>query len=177
MSKIKYPYKNENNQRYSKQLFWETWRELPLDSRTVEPAFTLHYPREGLICLRQEYVNDGDPSGYKTAIRLFGEYGYWVYLSKISWFKEAKKAWDEELEAKLYSEGLDKIREMAQGEDAKALKAAEYLANGRYRLDAGPKRGRPSKAEVEGNLKRATEERDEVHEDAARIRLVSGKSD
>lgn len=173
MIKIKFPYKNENNQRYSKQLFLETWRELPLESRTVEPAFTLYYPREGLICLREEYVADGDPSGYKTAMRLFGEYSYWKYLSKISWFKEALKAYDEELEAKLYSEGLDKIRELAKGEDAKALKAAEYLANGRYKQESGAKRGRPSKDEVEGRLKQETRERDEVNEDAARIRLVA----
>lgn len=174
MEKIKPPYKNENNQRYSKQLFLEKWRELPLESRTVEPAFTLYYPKDGLICLREEYVNDADPSGYKTAIRLFGEYAYWKYLMGIPWFREAVAVYDEELEAKLYSEGLDKIREMATGDDAKALKAAEYLANGRFKKEAGPKRGRPSRAEVEGNLKRATEEKTEVEEDAARIRLISG---
>lgn len=173
INKLEYPYKNESNQRYSKQLFLEQWRTLPIDLRSVEPPFTLNYPRDGFICLREEYIADGDPTGYKTAMRIFGEYSYWEYLNGIGWFKEAKAAWDRELDAKLKSEGVSKIRELAKGDDPKALNAAKFLATLEYKKgNTALKRGRPSKEEIEGNLKEETRNRDAVNEDAARIRLV-----
>jgi hypothetical protein len=175
MIKLAPPYKNETNQRYSKQLFLEKWRELPIALRVVEPPFTLNSQKEGLICFRTEYVNDADPTGYKTAMRIFGEYEYWEYLTSIAWFREALQDWDRELDSKLRSENIAKIRELAKGEDAKALNAAKFLATLEYRkaTSANPKRGRPSSEEVEGRLKQEASERDAVDEDAARIRLVS----
>lgn len=171
MAKLEFPYKNENNQRYSKQLFHEKWRELPIELRTVEPPFTLTNPREGYVCMREEYVKDGDPTGYTTGMRIFGDFGYWEYLSKIRWFKEELEKWDRELDAKLQSEAIKKIRELAKGEDQKALAASKFLANLEHRK-GGSKRGRPSKDEIEGRMKEELQERSEVDDDAERIRLV-----
>jgi hypothetical protein len=174
INKLAPPYKNDTNQRYSKQLFLEKWRELPIALRVVEPPFTLNYPKEGYICLRQEYVKDADPTGYKTAMRIFGEYEYWEYLKSIAWFREALQDWDRELDSKLRSENIAKIRELAKGEDAKALNAAKFLATLEYRKETSTaKRGRPSNEEVEGRLKQEASERDAVDEDAVRIRLVT----
>ena len=173
MEKLKPPYKNAGNQRYSKQLFLEKWRELPLELRVVEPPFTLFQPKEGFICLREEYIKDSDPTGYKTALRIFGEFAYWEYLSGIRWFAEALEVWNKELDAKLKSEGISKIRELAKGEDPKALNAARFLATLEYKKGGTTlKRGRPSKEEIEGNLKQELKERDAVDEDAERIKLV-----
>lgn len=171
MTKLEYPYKNDSNQRYSKQLFLEMWRTLPIDLRSVEPPFTLNYPRDGYICLREEYIKDGDPTGYKTAMRIFGEFAYWEYLCGIGWFRQAKETWDRELDAKLKSEGISKIRELAKGEDPKALNAAKFLATLEYKKGVS-KRGRPSSEEVEGKLKEEARARTDVDEDAARIKLV-----
>lgn len=173
MAKIKPPYRNEHNQRYSKQLFWEQWTQLPIDQRIIEPAFSLHIQREGLICLGREYIQDGDPTGYTTSVRLFQDYGYWKHLLKAAWFRDAVKIWDEELEAKLYAEGLAKIRAVALGDSPSALSAARYLADKQFKLDkSATKRGRPTSEEVEGALNEAARERSEVEDDAARIRLV-----
>lgn len=173
MAKVKYPYRNETNQRYSKQLFYEQWITLPHDLRTIEPAFSLHIQREGYKNLGREYLADCDPTGYTTSTRIFGDYGYWKHLMKAAWFRDAVAIWDEELEAKLYAQGLAKIRELANSDDKGALTAAKFLANKEFKLNAsGPKRGRPSNEEVEGKLAQVAQELSEVNEDAARIRLV-----
>ena len=105
MEKLKAPYKNAGNQRYSKQLFLEKWREISLELRTVEPPFTLYLRKEGYVCLGEEFVKDADPTGYKTAMRIFGEYAYWEYLCGIRWFVEALDTWNKELDAKLSQRG------------------------------------------------------------------------
>lgn len=173
MAKIEFPFKNNNNQRYTKQLFLETWRELPIEDRVVEPAFTLYLDKEGLINLGKEYVNDADPSGYTTSLRIFGEYAYWTYLLKRPWFREAVDSWNQELDAKLYAEGIEKIRQIAMSEDKGALVAAKFLVQQGYKNKEDTKgRGRPSKAEVDNALKRAVESAKDIEEDAKRIGLV-----
>lgn len=172
MAQLTFPYKNENNQRYSKQLFFETWRELPIEQRLGSPPFTLNINRDGLVCFREEYINDADPTGYKTSTRLLGDFGYWKHLLKAGWFRDSLEAWNEELDAKLQSEALDKIRELAKGDDSKALAAAKFISNKEYKKAAGPKRGRPSNEEVDGRLQQEADERKKLEDDASRIRLV-----
>ena len=157
----------------TKILFWENWVNLPFEKRIVDPVFTLHEPRNGLVSFRERYVALGDPTGYKlTQELLFGNYRHWQELMKAKWFLDAKKEWDEELDAKLKAEGLDKIRETAKSDDKQALVAAKYLANKEYRDKTGPRRGRPSKEEVQGELKRMSEEEKAIAEDAARLKIV-----
>ncbi len=173
LSKAKYPYRNEGNQRYSKQLFYEQWITLPIDQRLIEPAFSLHIQRDGYVNLGREYLRDCDPTGYTTATRIFGDYGYWKHLLKASWFRDAVRIWDEELEAKLYAQGLATIRAIANSDDKGALTAAKYLANREFKLNGnGPKRGRPSAEEVEGKLAQVAQDVSDIAADAARISLV-----
>lgn len=174
MNVLNYPYRNDKNQRYSKQLFWELWVQLPIELRTIKPPFSLFSDKDGCINLGQEYISDADPTGYTTSKRIFGEYGYWKFLMKSRWFVDAKETWDEELDAKLKSEGLAKIRELSVGEDAKALQAAKYLANQEYKKkESGKGRGRPSNEEVQGHLKQASEDAQLIADAAQRIQLVS----
>lgn len=169
-------YRNESNQRYSKQLFWEQWITLPIEQRLIKPPFTLHNEREGYVCFGQEYVNDADPTGYTTSKRLLGDFGYWRHLLKAAWFREALELWNEELDAKLKAEGLKVIRETAASDDKAALAAARYLANLDYKNNSpASKRGRPSKEEVEGRLASEARELKDVEEDYKRIQLVHSK--
>lgn len=172
--KLQLPYKNETGQRYTKQLFYEQWINLPIEQRRGEPPFTLSLKRDGLICFREEYVRDGDPTGYTTSVRLLGDYSYWTFLCKVGWFRDALEVWNEELEAKLKSEAMRKIREIAEGDDAKALAAAKFLAQKEYKKTAGTKRGRPSKEEIEGKLQNEVDDLKQLEDDANRIRLIKG---
>src|SRR6476661_10606613 len=136
--KLQLPFKNETGQRYTKQLFHEMWINLPIELRRGEPPFTLNHKKDGLICFREEYVRDADPTGYTTSTRLLGDFTYWTLLCKTSWFRDALESWNEELEAKLQAEAMRKIREIAEGDDAKALAAAKFLAQKEYKKAAGP---------------------------------------
>lgn len=167
--------RNHQNKRYTKQLFWEQWVTLPETERSFHPVFTLFADKEGYTNFGKAYVEANDPSGYKVAqLLLNGDYEHWQYLCKCNWFKEAKEKWDAELDAKIYSEALAKITELAKGEDAKALQAAKFLANREYRAKQGSTkgRGRPSAEEVAGELKREVDDRKFVSELADRIKVI-----
>jgi hypothetical protein len=169
-------FRNESNQRYCKQLFYDVWINLGLEGRTIQPMFTLHQEREGLICFGKEYIKDMDPTGYKTSQRLLEDYSHFKLLLKSPWFRNAKEAWDEEINAKLEAEGLTQIREISRSGEEDGVKAATRLAAAKILLNHGKssnkvvrKAGRPTAEEVAGEMKNAIKDRTEIEEDAARI--------
>lgn len=164
------------NARYTRLIFWELQQELPIDKRAIEPLYTLHIDKPGLINFRRMYVELGDPTGYKIANKLLEDYDHWMLLMKAPWFREAKAIWDQELDAKLKSEGMESIRIISNGIEgvspAVQLQAAKYLANLEHRK--GPvaekgTRGRPTKEEVSGELKKQAEDTKTLEDDMARI--------
>lgn len=163
-------YCNDQNQRYSKQLFWEEWIRLTEEFRTTKPVFSLYTDKPGCVNFGSAYIEDADPTGYKTSKRFFDNYDFFTHLMKSRWFREAKDQWDREIDAKLTSEGLDKIRELAKGTDAKALSAAKFLAKEQYKNPSGKKRGRPSNDEIAGTMKNILEDDNLIQADFERIR-------
>lgn len=144
---------------------------------TERPLYTLYRdPREDpkvpgstLPSFMARYVELGDPSGYKAAMDLLGDWEHWKKLAKCPWFKEHMDLWNEEIVAKLRTKGLDTfIRQADKGD----LKAAEWLVG--YTPD-GPaekhRRGRPSKADVARAAREAAEKNDNLKDDAARLGL------
>jgi len=172
------PFRNQTNQRYTKQLFHDMQQTMTIEDRLIKPMFTLHHDQPGLINFRKVYVALGDPTGYKVSQEYLEDYSHWELLMKSPWFREAKEVWDRELDAKLSSEGLTAIRAFADGiEDvppALQLQASKYLADKQYRkvLKEAPARGRPSKEEVTGELKKAVADTADIASDLARIRSV-----
>ncbi len=165
----------DNNKFFTKQLFWEQWSELPLDRRTVEwPPFCLHRDRENCINFGKEYVKYRDPTGYKVATKLLGDYQHWIALNACTWFKAAREMWDEELDQILKEEAFRKIRElMVDGQPAQQLAAAKYLANAEHRREAKGGKGRPSKEAIEKETRRVAAVERELADDFQRIRAVS----
>ena len=165
--------------RYTRQLFWEQQALLPTEMRKIEPMYTLYEDKGDLPNFRKLYVQMGDPTGYALAQAYLEDYSHWNLLMKSAWFREAKEVWDAELDAKLKSEAMTAIRQLANGGDevpiASQLNAAKYLANGEHRKaqQAKPVRGRPSKEEVTGNLKQMSADEASIADDLKRIRSVS----
>lgn len=170
------PFRAASGSRYTKQLFLELSQELSIECRTKEPMYTLMHERRGLPCFRHIYVALADPTGYELAVRYLEDYNHWEQLMKCTWFREAKEVWDRELDAKLTSEGMKVIRFLAEGNEttpvATQLTAAKYLADKAFRkiVKEAPKRGRPTKEEVAGNLTVETQSAREIADDLARIR-------
>lgn len=172
-------FRNDCNQRFTRQLFHEQSINLAHEVRAIEAPYSLIGDYDGKVNFRKVYVSLGDPTGYKLASLYLEDYDHWRLLMKCRWFVEAKAIWDLELDAKLASEGLATIRTIADGDEtipaSVSLSAAKYLANRDYRKGAnGPAVGRPSREAVEGEIKRQAADAATVADDLARIKLVKG---
>jgi hypothetical protein len=76
-----------NGKYYTKQLFWEQSIELSEAERSIEPVFTLYKDKPNLINLGKKYVEAEDPTGYKIATELLGDYKLWTTLMRCTWFQ------------------------------------------------------------------------------------------
>ncbi len=161
------PYVGDRNHYYKQQLFIERWVLYQEDKRVIEPVFSLYYDKPGLINAKDTFVELNDPTGYKWAIQYLGSWRHFQELLKAPWFREAFSVWLEELNAKTASEALVRIKEIAEQGGQQALAASKYLVEQGWQT----KRGRPSKAEVRGELKKAVEMNETTIEDMARIGL------
>lgn len=163
---------------YTRQLFWEQFIDLPLEKRTTDPIFTLYKDKEGLINFGRVYVDQADPSGYKVAQAILdGDYTLWTVLLGCRWFVAAKKLWDEELDAKLFSQGMDEIRALAKdGMPAQKLAASKYLANKEYRKDRTASKGRPTRVDIDRAAKDLADTDRDLEEDLKRIRSGFGST-
>lgn len=164
------PYKNERNNWLTRTLF-DVVPGNHGEPEYYEPIFTLYDDKEGLVNVRKTFVELGDPTGYKWAMAYLDSWEHWRILEKCSWFRKALETWRDELAAKVQAEALDIIREIAQRQgDKQSLPAARFLAQRAW--EKGSVRGRPSKAELTGELKRAAQAISEEDEDLKRIGLV-----
>lgn len=171
------PYKTLANSWYTRQLFFEPWQHINLDQKTILPVFSLHQDIPGLINARRTFVELRDPTGYKWATRYLNSYEHFTRLLTCPWFRDAVTEYVDEIKVLIRQEALAKLIEISQGDSSQAAMAAKYLAN--YDWEKNQHRGRPSKEELKGELKRAASALTEEQEDAKRIGLTiiqGGKS-
>lgn len=124
--------------------------------------------------LRKKFLECQDPVGYKFAEKHLGGYEFLEKLLKTNWFKPHWTTWQEQLRAEIKSKALERIQEIAVEGSAQSLNAAKYLANGEY-IDGikTPGRGRPTKEEVSGELKRQVKALDVKQEDYSRMTALT----
>ena len=157
-------YLDKMNRFRTQSLFYEWY--IPEDKNDLDPIFTLkNQSHNGLPSMKELYLSYEDPTGYQFAIDHLGSYPHWKKLCKLKWFQEYKKDWDDELEVRLLSKSIRKVNTLAQGDTAQAFNAAKYLADKGWE----PKKGRPTKAEKEKQLKVQTQLEDELQEDFDRV--------
>lgn len=165
------PYKSSGNVWYTRQLFFEPWQHINLDTKTILPVFSLHQDIPGLINARRTFVELRDPTGYKWALRYLASYEHFTRLLTTTFFRDAVTEYTEEIKILIRSEALEKIISLSKGDTTQAGMAAKYLAN--YDWEKNQSRGRPSKEELKGELKRAAHALTEEQEDAKRIGLFN----
>lgn len=124
--------------------------------------------KQNIYDFRKKFLELRDPIGFKFAEKYLSGYQELERVMKFSWFLEHWEEWQKELRAAIKSDALERIQEISVEGSAQSLNAAKYLANGEYLEDA-PKRGRPSKAEVTGELKRNVKVIEELNEDYKRM--------
>ena len=168
---LKPPYKDKLNRWRTQSLFKEFYTP---NREEYPPVFTLkeydETQADGTILpsMRQLFLRYNDPTGYAFSKEILSSYEHWRKLCSLPWFQEHIEAWKAELEVKLISAGLLKLKEIAQGTDGSALKASTYLIEKGWES----KKGRPKKEDIDRAAKIAAGVEAEVEEDLQRIRLV-----
>jgi len=128
------------------------------------------------VSLRRLFVESLDPTEYTFAQRAFGSWHHWDRIRNLLWFEPYVSEWRKELDARLSSIGSRAIIESVEGTRPDlSIPSAKFLANKEWRSGGtkAPKRGRPTREEIEGERKRAASERRDLEEDAERIGLNS----
>lgn len=115
--------------------------------------------------LKQLYVEEGDTTEYEFANKYFGGWSHWKRLRGNKAIAKHIDEAQEELELKLMALGVKRIIEHSKGD--KGYQASKWLADRGWDTR---KAGRPSKDEVEGELKRQAKEDDEYSADILRFK-------
>ncbi len=118
--------------------------------------------------LRELFIQTGDTVGIKFANKYLGGWEHFQALLKCEWFSKAIQDWTIELKAMIKAKALERIQEIAEEGSAQSLQANKYLANEEYD-EASSKRGRPTKEEVTGELKRQVKAVTQADEDYNRM--------
>lgn len=117
------------------------------------------------ISARKIYMEQADPTEYRAAIALLGDWRHWQVLVNSAKFKPVIEEWREELRTAIQSEAMAVIMDDAKQNPISARWLVEQSA------PKNIKRGRPSKAEIESNLRQMQEEKSTTAEDLARLGL------
>jgi hypothetical protein len=168
MSSTGSKFKDSQSRWRTLSLFWESRHP------DYEPLYTLkEEAHQGLPSLYQFYLDScvDDPTEYTFANTYLGGWSHWKSLKSSKWFKVHLKSWREELAVRRESKAvaqMELIRNTADEASPTRIQATKWLADRGVEAPK-PKRGRPSKAEVKGNLKRDTAELSSIEEDAKNI--------
>lgn len=164
------PYKGAQGMWLTSQLFHERYIKLAVTERVYNPIFTLSY-QPNLISARDTFLALEDPTGYKWAMKYLGAWEPFTILLKAEWFLEYYSQWLDELEIALKARAIESIAKIALSATPQALPAAKYIAAGEWKK-AAHGRGRPSREELKGELRKHVEALSNTNEDARRIGLT-----
>lgn len=120
--------------------------------------------------LKRLYLEEADPIEYTFANKYLYDWPHWQRLCKNAIIGRHIDQWREELKLKLVSEGVITMIDLACNKDS--YQAAKYLAEAGWDVK---KRGRPSKEEVESELKKRADEASEFSDAFELLQLHKGK--
>lgn len=126
-----------------------------------------------LKSIYQLYLEYDDPSEYSFATGTFGPDGWshWLKIRKCSFFKEVYDKMKAALRAKLESEALQSVRQVARTTTGtQALQAAKWLHDS---VQPKSTKGRPSKEQVQQEARKLAQENKDAVTDSARIGIVN----
>jgi len=165
---LKYPkYKGHLKDSVGRYRTQSLFREMNYGNTEFDPLYTLkdEDPKGELPSLKQMYIEASDPTEYDFALAAFGEWHHWQLLSELPWMEEYVYQWRTELEIKIRSEAVKVIVKESESGKGK-YNAAKFLS------DAGwleKKRGRPSKSEIDRQVKVKAGIEKAIQEDLERI--------
>src|SRR5690606_24615232 len=112
-------FKNEKGLYLTRSLFYE----MTLSDKSLVLYTLKSQDHEGYPSLYQLYMACNDPTEYTFAVSHLDSWSHWEALCECAWFKPYIASWRRELEIRLRSDSLRKIREMAGKETRETFSA------------------------------------------------------
>jgi hypothetical protein len=162
-------FKDEKNRYIVQGLFLEDRYDADMSVFTFDGEDKI-YKGKKYLSLKKLYLEHGDPMEYSFARKYLYDWNHWQRLRKNVIVGKHIDDWKRELELSLVSEGVSALIDLALNE--KSYQAAKYLADKGWDKS---ERGRPSKEEVEGELKRRADSDAEFNEDFKLLSMHKGK--
>jgi hypothetical protein len=132
------------NQRLLRALFFE---ETLADKSTV--LYTLKdVDHEGFPSFYRLYMELDDPTEWKVSQELVDGWEHWEMLCKATWFKPFVERWRKELQLRMMSSALVRIKSEAKTGSKESFGANKYLLEKGWEPKETRGRGRPSKDEI-----------------------------
>ena len=116
--------------------------------------------------LKRLYLEEGDPTEYLFAKKYLYDWNHWQRMCRNSIVGKHIEQWREELKLYLRADGISAIIDAALNE--KHYQAAKWLADEGWEVK---KRGRPSKDEIQKELKKRSDEEEAFAEDFQLLEL------
>jgi hypothetical protein len=120
--------------------------------------------------MKKMYIEMEDVTEYDFAHAALGSYKHWERLLESPIIRPHIDQWRKELNLKLKARAMKSIIKAATEDEKLSFQAMKYLADNDY-LDKKGKRGRPSKEEVQAELRKEVQTNKTLQDDAARIGL------
>jgi len=162
-------YRGANGKYLTQSLFYELTDDQRYAIFTTKPE-DITKDGKTYLSARRLFVACEDPTGYKFATTYLENFEHWLELQRSNkQLRNMIQGWQEELAVKLVSLGIGAQIEEVKANGKGAMAAARYLADEGWK----PKRkaGRPSKEEVQGQLKKEAEIENEFSND---LKLIQG---
>lgn len=119
--------------------------------------------------LKRLYLEEGDPTEYLFATKYLYDWNHWKRMCNNAVCKKHIEEWRSELELSLMADGIQSIIQAATSDGH--FQASKYLADRGWDVKG---RGRPSKEELEGELKKRAEEAGKFEDDFQLLKLHKG---
>lgn len=117
--------------------------------------------------LKRLYLETSDPTEYEFATKYLADWDQWQKICENKILRQHVDKWRMELELKLRAEGVQRIIRSARSKGN--WLAAKFLAEKGWDVRLA---GRPSKEEIEREIKMAANLQAEYDDDISRIKLV-----
>lgn len=143
--------------------------EINYDSKAIYTLKDVDHEWNGRVypSMRRLYLEMGDPTEYQFATTYLLGWKHWQRLCANKALKQHVDDWREELEVKLRCEGVHSAIVQAR---SGSWQAAKWLVDKGW---SESKAGRPSKADVDREIKMQARIKDEYAEDLQRLRIVN----
>ena len=170
------PYKNTSGAHYLKALFYEVARDEDKQYvlYTLKP-YDIELNGKVIVSISKKYIELNDPTEYTLATNYFDSWVHWKKIRECNWFKPIYDEMKEELEVKIRSDALVKLRNSMK-DPKNTVQVGKYLLDKGW-VDKTDMRGRPNKDKIKHEAEKLMKEKDDISEDYSRIKDAQGVKD